>query len=104
VAAWKKAIEGLTPSGSEFVNDPEACAAHIRDRYNPMHTFKQLRQERDALRAALKKIAFWIPTVAYEANDVGYTHVEEVFTLKRLAAAALEQPAAQSSERGVKAK
>jgi predicted nucleic acid-binding Zn-ribbon protein len=45
LARWKKAIEGLTPSGSEFVNDPEACAAHIRDRYNPLHTFKELRAE-----------------------------------------------------------
>lgn len=29
---WKKAVEGLTPSGSEFVDDPERCAAHIRKR------------------------------------------------------------------------
>jgi len=29
---WKKAVEGLTPTGSEFVNDPERCAAFIRDR------------------------------------------------------------------------
>lgn len=29
---WKAAIEGLTPGGSEYVNDPEACAATIRER------------------------------------------------------------------------
>lgn len=34
LAPWKKAIEGLTPSGSEFVNDPAACAAYIRKRTN----------------------------------------------------------------------
>jgi len=32
LARWKRAIEGLTPSGSEFVDDPEYCAAYIRKR------------------------------------------------------------------------
>jgi regulator of replication initiation timing len=56
LARWKKAIEGLTPSGSEFVNDPEACAAHIRDRYNPLHTFKELRAEIARLTAENKAL------------------------------------------------
>ncbi len=31
---WKKAVEGLTPLGSEFIDDPERCAAWIkRDSY-----------------------------------------------------------------------
>lgn len=29
---WKYAVEGLTPNGSEYVDDPEACAAAIRKR------------------------------------------------------------------------
>lgn len=29
---WKAAVEGLTPNGSEYVDDPEACAAAIRRR------------------------------------------------------------------------
>jgi len=29
---YKKALEGLTPNGSEFVNDPEYCAEFIRER------------------------------------------------------------------------
>jgi hypothetical protein len=36
-ARWKKAIEGLTPSGSEFVDDPETCAAYIRERWTSSH-------------------------------------------------------------------
>lgn len=29
---WKNAIEGLTPGGSEYADDPERCAEHIRSR------------------------------------------------------------------------
>jgi hypothetical protein len=28
---WKRALEGLTPSGSEFVDDPEFCAKYVKD-------------------------------------------------------------------------
>ena len=48
---WKKAIEGLTPGGSEFVNDPEACAAHIRARTRFPKMIIGLRSERDNLLA-----------------------------------------------------
>jgi hypothetical protein len=27
---YKKSLEGLTPGGSEYVNDPERCAAFVR--------------------------------------------------------------------------
>lgn len=30
IARWKKAVEGLTPGGSEYADDPEACARAIR--------------------------------------------------------------------------
>jgi hypothetical protein len=42
---WKAALEGLTPSGSEFVDDPERCAAFVRDRLDANH-----RMLMDALR------------------------------------------------------
>jgi len=29
---YKKALEGCTPGGSEFVNDPEYCAEFVRER------------------------------------------------------------------------
>ncbi len=34
---YKRALEGLTPGGSEFVNDPETCADHIRKRQAWQH-------------------------------------------------------------------
>jgi hypothetical protein len=37
-------------------------------------------------KAALRRIAFWIPTISYEGNERRFTDVEEVFTLKRIAA------------------
>ena len=33
-ARWKKAVEGVTPPGSEYVDDPERCADFIRFRSN----------------------------------------------------------------------
>ena len=42
---WKKAVEGLTPSGSEFVNNPEACAAYLRERMNYPKQIIRLREE-----------------------------------------------------------
>lgn len=30
IAEWKRAIEALTPGGSEYVDDPERCAATIQ--------------------------------------------------------------------------
>jgi hypothetical protein len=47
---WKRAIEGLTPGGSEFVDDPQRCAEYIRTVYSPMETFKGLRAGHDRLR------------------------------------------------------
>lgn len=34
---YKVALEGLTPSGSEFVNEPERCSAHVRERLDSQH-------------------------------------------------------------------
>ena len=35
---WKAALEGLTPSGSEFVDDPERCRQFVKDRLDNGHT------------------------------------------------------------------
>jgi hypothetical protein len=34
---YKRALEGLTPGGSEFANDPERCAAFVRDKMEHRH-------------------------------------------------------------------
>jgi hypothetical protein len=55
VAAWKSAIEGLTPGGSEFVNDPAACAAFIREQLQrEMSAVGNANQKRNAAEAKLK--------------------------------------------------
>lgn len=49
---WKKAVEGLTPSGSEFVDDPENCARHIRERQSSQHeAIKKFKLRADKLEA-----------------------------------------------------
>lgn len=58
VKRWKAAIEGLTPQGSEYVDDPEACAAAIRHR---TQWPKQIIELRTALAASQKEInAAWL--------------------------------------------
>lgn len=34
---YRKALEGLTPGGSEFVCDPEYCAAYVKKRRDFQH-------------------------------------------------------------------
>lgn len=51
LARWKRAIEGLTPGGSEFADDPERCALFIRDRTNYPRQIVELRTELARLRA-----------------------------------------------------
>ncbi len=48
-----RALESLTPNGSEFVNDPEACAAFVKDR---LDFVIKLAKESNALRKALENI------------------------------------------------
>lgn len=47
---YKKALESLTPGGSEFSNDPERCAADIRERTNYPKQIIELRAELAALK------------------------------------------------------
>lgn len=58
LARWKKAVEGLTPGGSEFVDDPEYCAAYIRKRCNYPRMIIEMREReakyRELLEAAVQ--------------------------------------------------
>lgn len=58
IARWKKAVEGLTPGGSEFFNDPERCAKFIRD-FQMSIPARIVRQEAEiaALRGVLEALA-----------------------------------------------
>ena|ERR1700688_3059075 len=56
VADWKKAIKGLTPSGSEFVDDPAACAAFIRERTNVPQIVIDLRKQNANLQSRIDRV------------------------------------------------
>lgn len=48
---YKQALEGLTPGGSEFVDDPEYCAEFVRrSRHSQHETIVRLTKELNALR------------------------------------------------------
>ena len=61
---YEKAIVSLTPSGSEFVNDPEYCAKHVKEYQASQHGIicnlviekKKLKEERDSLYENLYRI------------------------------------------------
>lgn len=54
---WKAAIEGLTPNGSEYVDDPEACAAAIRHRTRWPQQIIEARAELSRLRKENAEVA-----------------------------------------------
>lgn len=56
VKRWKKAVEGLTPSGSEFVNDPERCAKYIREKTRYPKQIIDLRAKLKVAEEALEKL------------------------------------------------
>lgn len=53
---WKSAIEGLTPNGSEYVDDPEACAAAIRRRTRWPQQIIALRTELQQKEAEIEQV------------------------------------------------
>jgi hypothetical protein len=58
-------LESLTPSGSEFVNDPEACVAFIQDR---MDSIIKVAKERNKARGEV--MAVWaIVEKPFESDD-----------------------------------
>jgi hypothetical protein len=59
-----RALESLTPGGSEFVNEPERCVAFVRDRLS--YTINSVKKRRD-LTTALCNIgnAIGAPTMDY---------------------------------------
>lgn len=54
VARWKSAVEGLTPGGSEYVDDPERCAEHIRQWCAWPKKMIALKAENEQLRSVLQ--------------------------------------------------
>jgi len=79
IARWKKAIEGLTPGGSELVNDPERCAAYLHEHTQYPKQILELRAKVVDLQEALKSIIArckegnkqvnWLPIITQIASD-----------------------------------
>ena len=72
-SAAMRALESLTPSGSEFVNDIERCVAFVRDR---LAFVIQLAKERNRMRNALELIAKTSPDV--EAVRMAQAALKEI--------------------------
>lgn len=73
---YKKTLEGLTPGGSEFVDDPERCATAIRDRFaGPVTILKRQKVKLEAaeeMGKALKNaIGYFIEMQAAYENAMG---------------------------------
>lgn len=74
-----KALEGLTPGGSEFVNEVETCATFIRQRLDSTHRrLVETVKELNALKEAVKQFA---PEVLQQPLAFGPVPDED--TLKR---------------------
>jgi len=60
------ALESLTPGGSEYVGDPEACVAYVRaTRSDQFDVIKKFKQERDTVHADNEKLREAIEPVKY---------------------------------------
>jgi len=52
-----RALESLTPSGSEFVNDPEACATWVKKvRHGQLAVIRKLSQKADTQRTLAEEL------------------------------------------------
>lgn len=70
---WKKAVEGLTPGGSEFVDNPEACAAYIQNNLNTPRRIMKLLAERKELVEALQSEITLLQAWARESREGGWS-------------------------------
>jgi hypothetical protein len=67
---YKAALEGLTPGGSEFVNDPENCARYVREAMIRQHeTIKRFKYRGDALILFVERVEDIATMNEVEANS-----------------------------------
>lgn len=64
------ALQSLTPGGSEYVNDPEACVAFIRKvRNHQFDVIKKFKQDRDRLAGAFRDLPWEAVWRLRDANN-----------------------------------
>jgi hypothetical protein len=55
---WKRALHSLTPGGSEFANDPDACVNFVKNVRTSQHNYiLKLKKENDELRRVSQPVA-----------------------------------------------
>src|ERR1017187_3742365 len=78
----QRLLEGLTPGGSEFFNDPERCAAFVRERLaGPFGTVKQKLEQAEArieqLETALLRIKTRTVCLCSQSGNCGRCMAEQ---------------------------
>jgi hypothetical protein len=76
---WEKALLGLTPGGSEFVDDPHYCFDYIKDYQASQHKFIcKLVIEKRELRTALQAVLEWLKISDSKKNGTHIRLIESV--------------------------
>lgn len=94
IQLWKTALEGLTPGGSEFVNDPAACAAFVREaRDSAVRAVAHAHRQRDEARGAQGRAGTVSAVLTLEDAGELRTYIKEV--VLEVDAHGLPRPAAR---------
>ncbi len=68
---WRKQLVGLTPGGSEFVDDPKRCADFVKDRRDSQHKLLiESAKELKAVRPLVEEL---------DDEKLAFQHAEEVY-------------------------
>jgi hypothetical protein len=75
ITRYKKALEGLTPGGSEFVDDPERCATLIRSSRETQHGLlikwkKDQNIKNENIRLAAQKVKAFFDRLEENSDDL----------------------------------
>jgi hypothetical protein len=78
---WKKAFHSVTPGGSEYANDPQACVDFVRKSRSDQHeVILKFKQGRDEARQERDQLRDWQATVTVSLQRPGgafYTDVPQ---------------------------
>lgn len=92
----RRAIESLTPNGSEFVNDPKACVEYVKqNRHHLWESIKRFKYRSDALERRNAALVEAVEGLVASANDMRrYGSMTQVAAWDRLDAALARAEAA----------
>ena len=81
---YKKALEGLTPGGSEFVDEPERCAQVIKDTRDSQHRVllnwkKDQNAKKENIRVAAQKVKDYLNSLLVDNEDPGLAAIRKKY-------------------------